>query len=317
MSRSNQINNYLSIVIPLFNEDSNVDFLLKSLEDNIKPLEVTYEIILVDDGSNDNTWEKISYASNVNPNVKGIRLARNFGQQNALLAGLSNAKGQAIISMDGDLQHPPMLIKKMLESHKQGNLVVNTYRDDYEVAGFIKRRTSSFFYKLFSFLTDVQIEAGSSDFRLLDRAVLNHLLELKDVDLFLRGAVNWLGFPSTTIPYTALKRFSGRSKYNLSKMMNFAKGSLISFSTKPLVLGVWLGIITSTLSFLEIVYMLIQVANGKTVPGWASTVGIVSFLFGVLFIILGIIGVYIARIHTALQNRPRFVIREIIEQQDI
>ena len=184
----------LSIVIPLFNEEENVDMLLKSLTGNVQYLKVSYEIILVDDGSSDKTWEKIKQFSDVDTSVKGVKLARNFGHQHALLAGLSKARGQAIISMDGDLQHPPSLIKDMLEKHKEGNLVVNTFRDDVEVASFFKRQSSSLFYKVFSFFTDVPMAPGSSDFRLLDRVVLDQLLQLKDVDLFLRGAVEWLGF---------------------------------------------------------------------------------------------------------------------------
>lgn len=309
-------NTYLSIVIPLFNEEDNIEMLLNKLMGILTPLKVSYEIILIDDGSIDKTWKIINQSSIINTDIKGVKLARNFGHQNALLAGLSIATGQAIISMDGDLQHPPSLIQKMLDKHKEGYLVVNTCRNDVEVASIFKRITSSLFYKIFSFLTDVSMSSGSSDFRLLDRVVLNQLLQLKDVDLFLRGAVEWLGFPSITIPYEAGERFSGVSKYTLSKMFNFAKGSIISFSTKPLVIGVWLGVITSILAFSEIIYVVYQWLNGKTVSGWASTIGITSFLFGILFIILGVIGTYLARIHVALQNRPRFIIAELSNKQD-
>tara|TARA_R110001599_G_scaffold262322_1_gene462811 strand:+ start:12337 stop:13293 length:957 start_codon:yes stop_codon:yes gene_type:complete len=314
----NQIPNcpYLSIVIPLLNEDESIDMLLTTLVDNIQHLDISYEIILVDDGSTDKTWAKIKRSTTVNANVKGIKLARNFGHQHALLAGLTSAKGQVIISMDGDLQHPPSLIQAMLEKHKEGNLVVNTYRNDDEVTSFFKRKSSSLFYKLFSFLTDVSMSSGLSDYRLLDRVVLDQLLQLKDVDIFLRGAVEWLGFSSVTIPYTAGKRFAGVSKYPLSKMISFAKGSIISFSTKPLELGIVLGVVTSVLAFLEIIYVLYQVSNGKTVEGWASTIGIISFLFGVLFIMLGIIGTYLARIHVSLQNRPSFIIEELSTKRD-
>ena len=307
---------YLSIVIPLYNEEDNVEVLFGKLSKNLESLDESFEIIFVDDGSKDKTWEKIAQLSISNPYVTGVKLSRNFGHQHALLAGLSKATGQAIISMDGDLQHPPSLIEKMVEKHKEGFLVVNTYRNDEEVASFFKRTSSSLFYRIFSFLTDVSMSQGSSDFRLLDRLVLNQLLELKDVDLFLRGAVEWLGFPSITIPYEADKRFSGVSKYTLSKMIKFAKGSIISFSTKPLVIGIWIGVITSTLALFEVLYVIFQWINGETVPGWASTVGIISFLFGILFIILGVIGSYLARVHVALQNRPRFIISEFTYKKD-
>jgi len=302
---------YLSIVIPLYNEEGNVEVLFEKLSKNLKSLGESFEVILVDDGSEDKTWEKIAQLSISNQHVVGVKLARNFGHQHALLAGLNKATGQAIISMDGDLQHPPSLIEKMVEKHKEGFLVVNTYRNDEEVVSFFKRTSSSLFYRIFSFLTDVSMSPGSSDFRLLDRLVLNQLLELKDVDLFLRGAVEWLGFPSITIPYEADKRFSGVSKYTLSKMIKFAKGSIISFSTKPLLIGIWIGVMTSVLALFEVMYVIFQWINGETVPGWASTIGIISLLFGILFIILGIIGSYLARIHVALQNRPRFVISEL------
>lgn len=307
---------YLSIVIPLYNEEDNVEVLFEKLSKNLESLNGSFEIIFVDDGSKDKTWKKISQLSISNPYVTGVKLSRNFGHQHALLAGLSKATGQAIISMDGDLQHPPSLIEKMVEKHKEGFLVVNTYRNDEEVASFFKRTSSSLFYRIFSFLTDVSMSQGSSDFRLLDRLVLNQLLELKDVDLFLRGAVEWLGFPSITIPYEADKRFSGVSKYTLTKMIKFAKGSIISFSTKPLVIGIWIGVVTSTLALFEVLYVIFQWINGATVPGWASTVGIISFLFGVLFIILGVIGSYLARVHVALQNRPRFIISEFTYKKD-
>jgi len=308
---------FLSVVIPLFDEEDNIGHLLEQLEDTLQPLDMNYEIILVDDGSSDESWNTISEISKNNHNITGLKLARNFGHQHALLAGLSYAKGQAVISMDADLQHPPSLIPQLLDAHKSGNLVVNTCRKDPEATSFFKRTTSVCFYRIFSFLTDIHMESGSSDFRLLDRAVLNQLLEFKDVDLFLRGAVEWLGYPSTTIPYTAHERFSGISKYSVFTMLKFATGSVVSFSTRPLIVGVWIGIITSTLAFIEIIYILLQVARGNTVQGWASTVGIISFLFGVLFVILGIIGTYLARIHISLQNRPRFIVKEIVNNRGI
>ena len=298
---------HLSIVVPLFNEQDNVEILVTTLIKELQAIGRTFEIILVDDGSSDKTWERIDAQK---AQVVGIKLSKNFGHQHALLAGLTVSRGKAIISLDGDMQHPPTFLRHLVDKHDDGYLIVNTKRNDIQVASAFKRTTSKLFYKVFSFLTDVSMEQGSSDFRLIDRVVLDELLQLKDRDLFLRGAVEWLGFKSITLEYEAAERFSGESKYPLKKMLKFAKGSIVSFSTKPLVIGIWMGLITSLLSFIELIYILIQVIKGETVPGWASTLGIISLLFGVLFIILGIIGMYLARIHTALQNRPRFIIEK-------
>lgn len=308
---------YLSIVVPLFNEQNNVGTLLKHLKDSITALDKSYEIILVDDGSQDNTWEQISQAAQQDSNTKGIRFARNFGHQHALLAGLCAAQGEVIVSMDGDLQHPPSVIRCLIDEYEKGYLVVNTCRNDVKVASFFKRMTSRYFYKIFSILTNVPMSSGTSDFRLLHKSVVEHIVKFQDVDLFLRGAVAWLGYPSTTIPYEANARHSGVSKYNLKKMIKFAAKSIISFSVKPLVLGIWIGIITSMLAFLEIVYVVIQFSRGVTVPGWASIIAVISFLFGILFILLGIIGVYLSRIHIALQNRPKFIIQETTDRRSL
>jgi len=156
----------------------------------------------------------------------------------------------------------------------------------------------------------VRMVEGTSDFRLLDRAVLEPLLRFEDADLFLRWAVEWLGFPTSTVDYDVARRGSGRSKYDVRSMVRFASGAVVSFSNKPLLLGIWLGLATALLSVLELVYVVVQHLRGETVPGWASIVAVVSLMFAVLFFVLGIIGLYIAQIHSALQRRPRFVVAE-------
>jgi dolichol-phosphate mannosyltransferase len=275
-------------------------------------LSVEYEIILVDDGSSDTTWVQIAVLAERYGTIKGVALSRNFGHQHALLAGLQHAGGQAIVSMDGDLQHPPEVIVKLLAAWRQGYKVVNTIRSDAAVAGYFKRLTSKYFYRVFSILADVPMAQGSSDFRLIDRQVLEQIRFFNDVDLFLRGAVQWLGFPTTTVCFETENRFSGKSKYSFFRMLKFAAGAIISFSVKPLYMGIWLGIITSALAFLELIYVLVQYMLGMTVSGWASIAGLISILFGILFIILGIISVYLSRIHQSLQNRPKYVIDKTI-----
>lgn len=304
----------LSIVVPLYNEEGNIVPLVQKLREVVASLRVSYEIVLVDDGSRDGTWARIKEAASGNSQVMGIALARNFGHQRALIAGLSYARGQGVVSMDGDLQHPPELIPQLYEAWRQGYQVVNTQRRDQEVAGVLKRSASRYFYKIFSNLAEVPMSEGSSDFRLLDRGALDALLDLRASELFLRGAVQWLGLRSITIPFEVNPRLSGSSKYSLRKMLRFSADAIISFSTKPLRMGIWLGVVTSMLAFVEIVYVVAQYFRGVTVSGWASTVGILSFLFGVLFIILGIIGSYLAWIHQTLHNRPRFIVRECTDR---
>jgi dolichol-phosphate mannosyltransferase len=306
----------VSIVIPLFNEEANMHVLIERLEKVLHALNEWYEIILVDDGSRDATWKQIQILAKRNHCIKGLSFSRNFGHQQALLAGLTYSKGQAIISMDGDLQHPPELIPEMVAAWESGYKIVLTHRNDEESAGFFKRISSKYFYAIFSLMTDVSMSEGTSDFRLIDRRVLENLLRFHDIDLFLRGAISWLGFPAKTIAFHAAKRLTGDTKYHLKTMLRFASGAMVSFSTKPLILGVWIGILTSVLACIEILYIVIQYVRGATVPGWASTTSIMVFLFGILFIILGIIGIYLARIHQALQQRPQFVVADAVNIAD-
>jgi len=300
----------VSIIIPMFNEGSNVEPLYEILVTCLAPLNDPYEIIFVDDGSTDDTWTRIDALAKMNPTIIGISFSRNFGHQNALFAGLLHSKGQALISLDGDLQHPPELILKLVDQWKSGYKVINTKREDHIQTSFFKRATSKYFYVFFSILSGVQIDEGSSDFRLIDRHVLEAMKNFNDAGLFIRGMVNWTGFRSTTVTYKAQSRHAGRSKYNLIKMMAFASNAVVSFSTKPLILAIYLGIATSFFAFLEIIYVFYHAALGHTVSGWASTVGLISLLFGILFILLGILGLYLARIHESLQGRPRFVIND-------
>ena len=302
----------LSIVIPLCNEEESVLFLAKELTRHLNELNTTYEILFIDDGSRDATWEQITRISQEYVFIKGISLSRNFGHQYALAAGLQFSSGEAVITMDGDLQHPPEVIKKLFEEWKSGYKIVQTRRLSHKKTSLFKRLTSKNFYKLFSFFSGVSINEGSSDFRLIDRQVLEVVLECNDVNFFLRGIIGWAGFPTTSVTYQEGPRRAGKTKYNIKKMLKFASSAIISFSSIPIKLGIWIGIFTSLLAFIELVYILFKYFQGVTVPGWASTVGIISVLFGVQFILLGCIGAYIASIHECLKNRPKFIVNEKI-----
>jgi len=301
----------ISIVVPAYNEEGNLEKLYSELIKVLPALDATWEIIFSDDGSDDKTWENIRTLRKRDTRVKAVRLSKNFGHQYALLAGLSHAEGDAIISMDGDMQHPPEMIPELVEEWRKGNKVVKTIRtnpDDYSV---FKKITSRLFYRVFSYLSGVNLQEGMADFRLLDRQVLNDILKFREEGLFLRGIVEWVGYPNTSITYNCANRFSGTTKYTLRKMLKFGWHGVSSFSIVPLRIGVVIGFIASGISFLGVVYAIYgKIVDGHAVPGWASSVAIISFLFGLLFVFLGLLGEYVGRILVEVRQRPRFLISE-------
>ena len=301
----------ISVVVPVFNEQDNVAQLVERLTNALDSLGNSYEVLLIDDGSRDATWIRIAdAAAQDHPRLRGLRLARQFGHQAALLAGLSRARGQAVVSMDGDLQHPPELIPELVKAWKQGAAVVETRRHYNAQTSRFKKLSSALFYQFFSLVSEIDMKEGRSDFRLIDRRVLDQVLAFQQSDIFLRGVVSWLDFPSTTIEFEAANRLHGDSKYTLQSMLRFARGGIVAFSTKPLRVGLALGLVTSALAFVELCYIMAQYVLGHTVPGWASTLGLLVFLFGVLFVILGVIGGYVGLIYIMLQHRPPYVIYE-------
>ena len=284
--------------------------LLEKLRDVLQTLGIPYEVILVDDGSRDGTWSLISEAAARDDCVKGLSLSRNFGHQNAIFAGLYHALGEAVVTMDGDLQHPPSLVPELFDAWREGCSVVETRRIESEDASFLKRMTSRWFYRIFSLLSGLPLAEGTSDFRLVDRQIVDTILRMRDAELFLRGMTHWVGFQRTTIAYNVERRHAGETEYSLRKMIRFATSSLFSFSMIPLRLGIWLGLITSALAFLELIYILVNYFQGNAITGWASTLTVVSFMFGILFILIGIIGAYVGNVLETVKNRPRFIVQD-------
>jgi len=299
---------FLSIVVPLFNEEGNVEKLTDTIHHTLSGADFDYELILVDDGSTDNTWRLIQEVNASHNRVKGLSLSRNFGHQNALFAGLHYAKGQAVITMDGDLQHPPAVVLGMYTAWKSGYKIVETRRIDGADISWFKKSTSRAFYWVFSRLSGFPISPGTSDFRLMDATVVDIFKEMRDSRLFVRGFSQWIGFPRETLEYHCGARYAGQSKYGLRKMLSLSIASLFSFSTIPLKLGIWLGLCTGMIAMGELLYIFWAYAHGLTVSGWASTLAVVSFMFGVLFILIGILGTYLANILEILKSRPRFLV---------
>lgn len=302
----------LSIVVPAYNEEKNLPKLYEELLKIVPGLGMApWEVLIVDDGSKDGTWQTIASLHRRDRRIKGIQFSRNFGHQNALLAGLSHAVGEVVICMDADLQHPPEVIPQLIEAWKGGSKIVNTIRRDSKNLPRFKKITSKLFYRIFSFLSGVQIRSGMADFRLFDRHALDCILQFGEQGLFFRGIVQWLGFPSSQIAYQCPDRFSGTSRYTLRKMLKFALNGITSFSIVPLRLGIIIGIITSLIAFGQMIQAIYaKIFLNVTVPGWATTITVMSFMFGVLFILLGLIGEYIGRILLEVRIRPRFIINE-------
>jgi len=303
---------FVSVVVPAFNEAQNIPLLYRRVAEVLtQAVSRNWELIFADDGSRDTTWSVICALAADDPKVRGVRLSRNFGHQYALLAGLEVAGGDAVIMMDCDLQHPVEMVPMLLERWRSGFKVVKTMRQDSCEIGWFKRWTSRAFYRLFSVLSGVNLQPGLADFRLLDRRALDELLRLREEGLFLRGLTEWIGFPSCVIPYQAGQRACGQSQYSIKKMVRLAWNGVSSFSITPLRIGILIGLIGSLLSLLSLLYAFFGKIFGRgLVPGWASTLMVISLLFFLLFVYLGVLGEYIGRIIVEVRHRPRFIVCE-------
>jgi polyisoprenyl-phosphate glycosyltransferase len=309
----------ISVVVPLYNEESCICELFERLNAVLSTIRTEFEIIFVNDGSTDNCSDILLEYSKTNRNVKVINFSRNFGHQAALIAGLDMAEGDAVITMDADLQHPPELIPLLISKWTEGYDIVYTIRKDNENIGILKNFTSNLFYSIINRLSETRIPQGSADFRLMDRSVVNAFQKLGERALFIRGLVSWVGFRQIGIPYEAQARFSGKSKYSVLKMLRLTANAITSFSATPLQLSFGAGILISILSFIYGLYAIyVRIFTNKALDGWASVIVVVLFLEGINLMILGLQGLYISRVFDEVKGRPRFLVRSTygFKQQD-
>jgi polyisoprenyl-phosphate glycosyltransferase len=299
----------LSIVLPSYYEEENIKFIYDQIV-SVLPEKEDAELIFVDDGSKDSTFEKIAELSAKDKRVKGIQLSRNFGHQVALLAGMREAKGSIIICMDADGQHPAAVIPELLKKQKEGFDIVNTRRLENKNTGWFKRASSRWFYRMINMMSDVKIEPASADFRLMTRKALDAYLEIGEHDRFTRGLVGWIGFKQAIVEFMPDERNAGLTKYTFRRMRQFAFDGITSFSSKPLRISMYMGVIVFLLAILYVIYALVMHFTGHTNPGWTSLLITILLLGGIQLFSIGIIGEYIARIFNEAKGRPHYFISD-------
>ena len=296
----------ISIVTPVYNEEDNVVFFHEEITKVMKTTGMDYELIYVNDGSKDRTDELIRELAEKDPHVRAITFARNFGHQTAITCGMDFARGDAVITMDGDRQHPPELIPLLLEKWKDGYDIVQTIRTSTEDSGFIKKITSAGYYKVINSISKTPVTPGGSDFRLMNRKSLDVFLRFREHARFIRGIVGGLGFKQTTIKFEAPARHAGVSKFSMNKMLHFAMDGILTNSTTPLRAAFYAGAVSGFIGILLILHVLYSYLVGNTVPGWATMTILIAFFGSANLVGLGIIGEYIGRIYEETKDRPLY-----------
>ena len=298
----------ISIVIPAYNEEANIASMYAKLAKELESLPYRYELMFINDGSSDGTLQEILKLAEAYDTVKYISLTRNFGKESAMLAGLKRIKGDAAIVMDSDLQHPPTLIGEMVEGYEEGfNQVVarRSRTGDSKVRSLL----SSLYYKLINSITDVDLQDGEGDFRLLSRKAINAILALSESNRFSKGLFSWIGLSKKTINYENVLRIDGDSKWSFNSLVNYGIDGIISFNMKPLRICFYTGFLVLFLSLIYIFFTLYSILQeGIGAPGYFTTITAILLLGGIQLISLGVIGEYIGRIYNETKQRPHFLV---------
>jgi glycosyltransferase involved in cell wall biosynthesis len=307
----------LSVIVPMYNESQGLDRLFDALVPILDGLDERYEIVCVDDGSGDDTLARLLAKRETVPNLVIGEFSRNFGKEAAMSAGLDLARGQAVVPIDADLQDPPDLIPRMLESWREGHDVVLARRADREADGPLKRFTAWAFYKTHNVLAEHPIPENVGDFRLMDRKVVDVVTRLPERRRFMKGLFAWAGFKTAVIDFDRPERAAGRSNWNYWRLWNFALEGITSFSSVPLRLWSYVGALVAVLSFLYATAIIARtLIFGADVPGYASLLTVMLFLGGLQLLSLGLLGEYIGRIYSEVKGRPLYVFRAIHRAKD-
>ncbi|WP_304147956.1 glycosyltransferase family 2 protein [Methanobrevibacter smithii] len=298
----------LDIVVPCYNEEEMLQIFYKEVSDNLK--NIKWNVIFVNDGSNDNTLEVIKELKNSYDNVKYISFSRNFGKESAIYAGLDYSAEDYVVLMDADLQDPPSLIPKMMEYIKEYD-IVGTRRVTRKGEPFIRSFFARLFYKIANKITKIELVDGARDFRLMKREVVNAILDLKEYNRFSKGIFQWVGFETKWLEYENIERQKGESSWSFWELFKYSIEGIVSFTTAPLHIATITGIFFSIIAFLAIIVIVIKtLLFGEHVEGWPSTVSIILFLSGIQLFAAGIIGEYLAKIYLESKKRPIYIIKE-------
>jgi glycosyltransferase involved in cell wall biosynthesis len=301
----------LSIVVPLYNEELNIDYLFERLISALKPLNLKYEMICVNDGSRDKTLECLIEHHRRNSDIKVINLSRNFGKEVALTAGIDFATGRAVVPIDADLQDPPEVIEELVAKWREGYDVVYATRRSRQGESWLKRFTANAFYRVIDKISRVPIPRDTGDFRLLDRRVVDALKQLPERTRFMKGLFAWVGYKQASILFDRPSRHKGSTTFNYWRLWNFALDGIVSFSFLPLKVWSYIGIFISLTSFIYASFLVIRtLVAGIDLPGYASIMAALLFLGGVQLISLGIIGEYLGRVYEEVKGRPLYLVRD-------
>ena len=303
----------VSIVVPIYNEVETVDELCRRLHSALSQV-TDYELVLVDDGSTDGSWDLLLAQAARDPRLRAARLSRNFGHQIAITAGLDLARGDAVVIMDGDLQHPPEVIPALLERWRDGYDVVYAVRSEQGSEARFKRSSASVFYRLLRALAEVDIPAEAGDFRLLSRRAVDAIGAMPERARFLRGMAAWIGYRQIAVPYETAPRYAGKTKYPLRRMLHFAADGITSFSAAPLRLVSMLGFLFVLFCAGYLFYVLyIHFLTDRTIEGWTTVVVLILLIGGVQLLSLGIVGQYVARVFDEAKRRPLYLFESVVE----
>ncbi len=304
----------LSIVVPVFNEESMSVIFLREIRSVLHDAELRFQIIFVDDGSTDQTLIKLIEVSESNASIQVISFSRNFGKEAALTAGIDYAQGDVVIPMDVDLQDPPELIPQFISKWREGFDVVYGLRVSRSSDTLMKRQTAGLFYRFFNRVSEVQLPENAGDFRLIDRRVVEVLRKLPERNRFMKGLFAWAGFTSIGVPYERQERQADTTKWNYWKLWNFALDGVVGFSTTPLRVWAYLGAFVAALAFGYGSFIVLRVLMlGTDVPGYASLMTAILFLGGIQLLSMGILGEYLGRLFIAVKGRPVYIIETIFK----